>query len=364
MCARRLAYDPVKRRVRAIFIGCGAAGGDWLRLFLKEPDAELAGVVEPSAAAITKLKLPSETPVFADVNAALEGVQADVAFIASPNAHHAPQFLVCAERGLHIFIEKPVALTLDDAIKMKTAANRQRIKTYTPWGAERHFFLRESIERFRSGKLGKLVQVHGVTVGGNGFFRDVGDHAHYSTRQPEISGGLIAHHTSHLIDWAMQIGGPVESVFCQTDTTFPNPKPRQVEAAAAILRFRHGGTATLMESMLWHRYLHWDVIGEQAGDFIEWNPEARGADLYLKIEQAAGEKTHPQIMTFNEFRNRVDSESSLVRRFLDLVACDQPSPSSIDRAIATMKVCEALHASARTGNAVVLKRSSTENHSG
>src|SRR5204862_404594 len=161
------------------FIGCGAAGGDWLRCFLLEPDAELVGVVEPSEANVARLKLPASTPVFAELNEALECVEADVAFIASPNVHHAPQFLACAERGLHVFLEKPVALSLADALRMKAVADRARIKVYTPWGAERHFFLRESIERFRSGKLGRLVQIHGVSVGGNGFFSDVGEKAHY-----------------------------------------------------------------------------------------------------------------------------------------------------------------------------------------
>jgi predicted dehydrogenase len=106
--------------------------------------------------------------------------------------------------------------------------------------------------------------------------------------------------------------------------------------------------------MLWHRYIHWDVIGERAGDFIEWSPEARGTETFLKTERAVTGKVERQVMTFDEFFKRENSEPSLVRRFLDVVRSDQPSPSSLDRSIAEMRVCEALHESARTGQVVTL----------
>ena len=106
--------------------------------------------------------------------------------------------------------------------------------------------------------------------------------------------------------------------------------------------------------MLWHRYIHWDVICERAGDFIEWNPEARGTETFLKIERAMTEKVERQTVTFDEYGKRANSEPSLVRRFLEIVRSGQPSPSPLDRAIAEMGVCEALHQSARTGQVVKL----------
>src|SRR5205807_632672 len=121
----------MQNRLRALFIGCGAAGGDALRAFLAGCDVGLAGVGECSKASSEQLKLPLETPVFADLDKALESVKADVAFIASPNVYHAPQFLACAKRGLHVFLEKPVALLLSDALEMQRAAEKHRIKVFT-----------------------------------------------------------------------------------------------------------------------------------------------------------------------------------------------------------------------------------------
>lgn len=341
-------------KIKGLFIGCGAAGGDWLRMFLKEPDTEVAGIVRPSKAFVAKYGLPPGAPVFPDYQTALAQARAEAAFIASPNCLHREHFLACAERGLHVFIEKPVALSLEDAIAMQQAAERARIKVYTPWGAERHFFLRETIEKFRAGRFGRLMQIHGVLTGGNGFFSDVGKKVHYATLRPETGGGMLIHHTSHLIDWAMQIGGPVASVYCQTDTSFPNPQPRQMEAVAAILRFRDGGTATLLENQLAHRYMHWDVIGDRAGQFIAWHPEARDTDPCLTEEHAVGERIERRTLLFDDFCRIVDAQPSPVRRLLDLIRQDAVSPSGLERAVVNLRVCEALHESARTGRVVEL----------
>jgi len=339
--------------IRGLFIGCGAAGAEWLRLFLAEGDTRLAAVVEPSARCLTALNLPAETSVYDDLETALSAVKADVAFIASPSFMHAEQFISCARRGLHVFVEKPIALAMEDALLMREAAQEEGIKTATPWGAERHFFLRRSIELFRSGTLGRLMQIHAIRVGSNGFYSDVGEAAHYAVRQPRVSGGWIQHHLSHLIDWAMQIGGPVQSIYGRTDTTVPRPESRQEEAVAAILNFRGGGTAMVAENQLRHRYQRWAIVGDRGGQFISWYPEARGRQPYLTIETAIEAETALQSYDMDQFSAEAAKHPSAMRRFLDAIENDTPL-SSLDRGIENLQLCAALHQSAETGQPVVV----------
>jgi predicted dehydrogenase len=84
----------------------------------------------------------------------LEGV-----IIATPNQLHAPMGVACAERGLHLFVEKPIASTVSDANRLIDAARQNRVRILV--GHQRRFNpLVEAARRIvQEGELGALVGV-------------------------------------------------------------------------------------------------------------------------------------------------------------------------------------------------------------
>jgi predicted dehydrogenase len=255
---------------------------------------------------------------------------------------------------LHLWVEKPIALTVADAEAMSAAASAARIKAMTPFGSFVHYFLGDTIDLFRSGRLGRLIQLFAVSTGSYGYASE-GPEYHYAVRQPEVSGGWILHHFCHLVDWATEIGGPVESVYCQADTTVPDARPGQEEAVTAILRFRKGGTATLIENQLRHIHIRYAVTGDRGGQFIATSPEARGDDPFLSIETAIDGAVSRDGLNFDQYRSAVADRPSPVRRFLDAIENDLPSPVPLRRAVENIRVCMALRESARIGGAVRLE---------
>jgi predicted dehydrogenase len=55
----------------------------------------------------------------ASFEAAVEHPDVEVVLLATPNDVHAEQALACADRGRHVFVEKPIADTLDAAAQMR-----------------------------------------------------------------------------------------------------------------------------------------------------------------------------------------------------------------------------------------------------
>lgn len=70
-----------------------------------------------------------EEPFFTDVETMLDTVQPDAAIIVVPTFLHKQVALQCIERDVHIFIEKPAASTIDDAVIIQKAVEEKGLKS-------------------------------------------------------------------------------------------------------------------------------------------------------------------------------------------------------------------------------------------
>ena len=85
-----------------------------------EPRSELYGVVtrDPDKGARYAPR------VWSNYDEALADPKVDAVYIATPVSLHAPQSIAALKAGKHVLCEKPVALTYDEAMAMKTASER------------------------------------------------------------------------------------------------------------------------------------------------------------------------------------------------------------------------------------------------
>ena len=71
--------------------------------------------------------------VYGEYEALLDAQTPDAVFVFSATAHHAPIVELCAARGIHVMVEKPMAATLEQADRMLTAAQRHQICLMVNW---------------------------------------------------------------------------------------------------------------------------------------------------------------------------------------------------------------------------------------
>lgn len=65
---------------------------------------------------------------FDDIDKMLSGVDLDIVVIATPTFNHMESALKCIKKGCHIFIEKPLATTSEQAIRIMKAAERKGVQ--------------------------------------------------------------------------------------------------------------------------------------------------------------------------------------------------------------------------------------------
>ncbi|TGE08861.1 Gfo/Idh/MocA family oxidoreductase [Hymenobacter fodinae] len=103
--------------VRFVICGVGHIGRRHATLVARHSGAQLVALVDtrPELAAELQAEFPG-VPFFTSLNAfLLADCEADVLTIATPNYQHTPQAIAGLAHGLHVLIEKPIALRTPDA---------------------------------------------------------------------------------------------------------------------------------------------------------------------------------------------------------------------------------------------------------
>jgi predicted dehydrogenase len=192
---------------KVVVAGCGGMSNVWLDYAAQREDLEIVGLVdiyEESAKAMAE-KRGLTVPTFTDIAQALTSTDANLVFDVTIPESHKLIVSTALNHGCHIFGEKPMAATIDDATELVQLA-KETGKNYAIMQNRRYLKL---IRSFRSvidsGTIGSLGSTHadffiGAHFGG---FRDLMDNP------------LILDMAIHTFDQArFLIGADPVSVYC------------------------------------------------------------------------------------------------------------------------------------------------------
>lgn len=116
--------------VRILLAGFGFMGRTHVLCLRRLSGVELAGVVDPRGEATREVLVEAgcgEVPIFSDLESALNGCDCRAVDLCLPTDLHRPQAEIAFSRGKHVFCEKPLALTLDDAEDMVRGAEKAAV---------------------------------------------------------------------------------------------------------------------------------------------------------------------------------------------------------------------------------------------
>jgi len=196
--------------VRVCLVGAGRAGKVHANSLSNHiPAGELVSVVDPVPEALNSTG--DEFGVharFESLEVALEWGKFDAVVITTPTHTHKPLAVMAAEAAKHIFLEKPMALTLAECDEIIAAVEGEGV--FVQIGFMRRFdpdFV-VAFERIQAGEIGRPMIIKSLTHGPNlppPWSRDL------------ESGGILAEVSSHDFDcvrWMM--GSNLERVYAET----------------------------------------------------------------------------------------------------------------------------------------------------
>ena len=158
--------DAPSGRVRMGLIGCGSRGLELLNIMQGYPDVEfpvISDVIEPRMAEAAKIITEGagvkKPDCVVEHERILERKNIDAVLIATTQHWHGLPFIQAAQAGKHIFVEKPLSLSVVEGRAMVTAAKKTGIIAML--GAQQRFYphFKKALEIVQSGRLGKIALV-------------------------------------------------------------------------------------------------------------------------------------------------------------------------------------------------------------
>jgi predicted dehydrogenase len=110
----------MSQTLRGGVIGAGVFGGHHARQYARLPGVALTAVMDPHPERAAALAEPLGAQAFTDLQAFLAAV--DVVTVASPACFHAEQAIAALAAGKPVYVEKPIAVSLEEAEAVLAAA--------------------------------------------------------------------------------------------------------------------------------------------------------------------------------------------------------------------------------------------------
>jgi predicted dehydrogenase len=223
--------------VRLGLIGMGLIGTPHAHTLQRVDECTLVAVADIDA----KYRQPTEelgAKFYSDYEQMIRRESLQGVIIATPNHLHVPMGIACAECGLHLLVEKPIAPDLGEADRLVEAAQRNKVRILV--GHQRRFNAR--VEKAREivggGELGTLV---GATITWALLKPPEYFEGPFAWRKRK-GGGPILINLIHEIDNLRYICGEIEEVFAMTSNRV---RSFGVEDTASVaLRFEDGAVGT------------------------------------------------------------------------------------------------------------------------
>lgn len=193
------------RAVRFVVCGTGRIGMRHANLIASHSASELVATID-----VDSSKCIDGLPHFATIEEFFNSdIEADVMSIATPNGLHATQAIAGLKGGLHVLIEKPIALTTTEAEqilhtslecgKLVFGVMQNRYSPPSKW-------LKDIVSNNRLGNI-YLVSIHCFWNRDNSYYKKDGWHGTI-----EMDGGTLFTQFSHFIDLSYWLFGDIENI--------------------------------------------------------------------------------------------------------------------------------------------------------
>lgn len=228
--------------MKLAIIGCGRISKNHIDALIKNKDkcrlAAVCDIVEKKAIECKKQyenEINCEVSVYTDYLKMLENEDIDCVSICTESGYHAKIAKDCINTGKHVLVEKPMAMTIEDADEMINLAKEKNLKL----GVCHQNRFNPPIQKLRraieEGRFGKIINVTARIL----WTRDDNYYLQAPWRGTKaLDGGTLMNQCIHNIDLLQwMVGSEVAGVWCERDTFLRNIEME--DFGAILIRFKN-----------------------------------------------------------------------------------------------------------------------------
>ncbi|SON56710.1 1,5-anhydro-D-fructose reductase [Hartmannibacter diazotrophicus] len=329
--------------LRAAILGLGWWGKTIVGRMKDSQKLRIVRAVELSTGPHAELAAENGIALGCSYDDVLADPEIDAIILTTPNSLHRAQVEAAARAGKHVFCEKPLALTLEDAEAMIAACREAGVILGV--GHERRFELAMIELRWMvaNDELGTIMHAEAAFSHDKLVNVPATDWRRSAVESP--AAGMTAMGI-HLTDAFVNLFGPAESVYAATAHRVLDGENGDV--VSVICRHKSGPLTYLNATLATPLYLHFAVFGTRA--WVEFRNETHpdtvgNSSLTVRFQDGC-----TATWTFDW----TDTVKANLEAFAEAATGGRPYPIPDEEKLQTIAILEAVVRSAMTGNAVKL----------
>jgi myo-inositol 2-dehydrogenase/D-chiro-inositol 1-dehydrogenase len=319
--------------VRVGFVGAGAISEFHLALLSEDPSVSVTAICDVDAARARMVAERTGSLAFTDWRELLAGDLVDALFVCTPPLQHAGPAIAALERGIPVYLEKPLARTLADGEAIVAAWRSSGCVCAVGYQWRSLDLLAELRSLLRGAQPGLLVsRSYGATEAAR---HDLHDDSWFT--DPRASGGILFELASHDIDLQIALAGPVEWVHASAQSGLLALSDQAAseldDAVAVLLGFAGGGLGAVNVA--------WSAVG-LATYALDLHAAGVSVNVSLEPQRSIRGRAHGSEVAFD---GASGARHSSVRRFLESARSGDPasvacSPADALETLRAVVACE------------------------
>jgi len=220
--------------------GFGLVGRRHAEVVRRAPDMMLSAIVEPSPEGQVAANA-LDVPVYATLDDMLSASKPDGVVLATPTPLHLEQGLACISAGCPVLIEKPIAVTSEEARQLTEAADKAGVPMLVGHHRRHNGMVQAAKRALMDGAVGEIRAVQATC-----WFYKPDYYFEVAPWRTKKGAGPISVNLVHDVDLLRHFCGEVTSVQA---IAIPSRRGFENEdLATAVLKFRSGSIATISVS--------------------------------------------------------------------------------------------------------------------
>ena len=233
--------------MRYALIGCGRIATNHMKAAVNnrlEISAVCDVVPEHMEVLLAKHELQNDMSIlrYTDYRSMIQEVKPDLVSIATESGIHAEIALFCIDHGVHVIIEKPMAMSISDANEIIRHSEEKHVKVSACHQNRFNIAVQEMRHALEAGRFGRLSHgsIHVRWNRNQGYY----DQAPWRGTWAQDGGALMNQciHGIDLLRWTF--GGEIEEVYGQTRQQFHDYLEAE-DVGMAVVKFKNGAIATV-----------------------------------------------------------------------------------------------------------------------
>ena len=241
------------KKIKFGVIGCGHIGVRHAEMVSRNPESELVALIDTKPK--DQLKIDQYTvPFFSSIDDFFDHhIECDVLIIATPNGLHAQHAMQCLDNDKHVVIEKPIALSRQDAEQVIYKALQVHKHVF---GVMQNRYSPPSVwikEIVSKGILGKIfmVQLNCYWNRDNRYYKNGTWHG-----TKKLDGGTLFTQFSHFIDIMYWLFGDVQDISSRLRDFNHNDLTEFEDSGIVNFEFVNGGIGSInFSTAVWDKNL-------------------------------------------------------------------------------------------------------------